>query len=148
MEENDKNKIKSGLEQPSSDFSKNIMRKIDSEEIAMKNILTKHSLDTPSISFADSVVAGIEIKNLTPYKPVISKYVWYGMAAMFVGFSIFMFANTTITDQTISSRLGNVSETFNSLFTTIPYLSYSIMAVLGISALLLLDQRLKRHGIS
>lgn len=149
MKENDKDKIKKGLEQPSSDFSKNIMQKIDAEEVAMKSVLSRHSLDSPSTSFTDSIMSRIEVGKITPYKPVISKYAWYGMAAMFIGVIAFIFANTTITGQSkLSTRLGSVAESLSTLFTKIPYLSYSVMAVLGISLLLLLDQKLRRQSTS
>jgi len=149
MKKDDKNNVKKGLEKPSPDFTKNIMQKIDAEEVAIGNVLSKHSLESPSTSFTDSIMANIEVRQLTPYKPVISKYVWYGLAATFIGLIIFTFANTTVTNQTkLGSRLDNITETFQSVFTGVPYLSYSAMAILGISVLLLLDQKFKKQRIS
>ena len=74
------------------------------EEELMKRLLQEAGTDTPSIDFKRKLMLKVEARNteISPYKPLISKNGWIGIASMFalaMAGLFFMHADITFISQ-------------------------------------------------
>lgn len=142
----DQNKIlKKGIEKPSLDFSKNLMSQIDKEEMSLSRVLQKHGELNPSISFTADLMGQLEgLSPKRPYQPVISKKIWYGIAAVFLTTFVIMGLTPHSKSSYLPFNLGEIDFSVpkslgsNSLFV------YIICAVLIFSIALLTEQKIMR----
>lgn len=146
MEDKDKKIIKKGLVQPSSDFTNGIMNSINSEEEALSTILSKHAKETPSVSFTSNLMAKIGNKVPSPYKPVISRFGWISIACTLAAIIIMIlfFGQESSEGAKYQDHIKSVMETVQSFSIEIYYATYAIMAILSISLLLLIEQKVKK----
>src|SRR4051812_32828729 len=83
-------------EQTASDFTQNIMKMVQAEELvrqaALRTLLVTNGADKPSFSFERKVMSQIIPVAKSVEKPIISTNTWYAIAAVFaliIGYSIF-----------------------------------------------------------
>lgn len=83
-------------EKTASDFTQNIMKMVQAEELvreaALRALLITNEADKPSFSFERKVMSQITPVAKRVEKPIISRNAWYIMAAVFaliIGYSIF-----------------------------------------------------------
>lgn len=64
-------------------------------------IMEETSLDTPSIDFTSNIMTKVELianTNVTTYRPLISKQVWFGVLILIIGAMVYpLFYSTTET---------------------------------------------------
>ena len=148
MDEKDKNILKNGLEQPSADFTKNVMKTIHAEEKAMAGIMQKHGVETPSDAFTANIMAKVAGKVPQPTKPVISLSVWIGIACVLIaaitlGIS---FGTESGLEPRVAANLESFKASIDSFFNGSSFLLYFLVAIFTIACSLLLEQRIKKSA--
>lgn len=76
-------------------------------EHLVDKMMKETSLETPSVDFTSNVMSQVEVmanSNVTTYKPLISKPVWFGLLALLIGALVYSFFNST----TESSWLSDI----------------------------------------
>lgn len=144
MKKKDKNILKRGLIETSDDFTSNLMKKINAEEMALTSVLSQHGLLEAPTDFTAQVMQKLEGKVAsTLYTPVISKRVWVGIAAAATVIVLLVL----ISDQSTSgnSRISeNVEQTlngFHSFFSNGSIFLYLLSGALLFSIGLVFEQR-------
>jgi hypothetical protein len=149
MKQKDKNIDIQGLEKPSSSFTSNVMKGIDAEELALSNIILRHGMVSPSPEFTAQLMPQLIPAALTEYKPVISKSFWVGLAAILV--TLIMWTLTSGTENSnallVGEGLSHMSESFVHLLTTSTLIKYVLISVLGVSMLLVIEQRFSYRSL-
>lgn len=148
MKKKGHNILKKGLIETNDDFTSTLMNKINTEEKALKSVLSQHgSLNAP-IDFTAGVMHQLEGKVASPaYTPVISRRVWLGIAA---SISIIVLV-TLFSDQSTSADSvlsGNVEQALNgiqSFCTNGSIFLYLLVGTLLFSIGLVVEQRMKSN---
>jgi hypothetical protein len=145
MEKKNKDILKKGLMEPSSDFTSSIMNQIKKEDRAISNILSEKGSMTTSPDFTANLMSQLDGKKVPVVNPpLISKGVWIGIAAMVIGvitLTLFSSGSTSV-DTSFSNQFDNVSKSLRAFFSGNFTLLYVIFGVLLLSVGLLLEQRL------
>lgn len=140
-------------ENPSAEFSSNIMQQINSlekiNEKALASLLNKHTLEKPSLNFTSKLMQEISaVSKVSVYQPVISKKVWFLIIStilLLVVLAVFNFENTpsqfNYVDVVASKIDGLFSFKMPALISS-PILALSMFAL---SSLLFLDRFLQRY---
>lgn len=132
MEEENQDSLKkliqqSGPEKPAMDFTQGIMQMISAEELAaeqaLSTLLTKYTLERPSVSFQAQLMGQILPEVNTVEKPIISNKAWYFIAAGFallITLSFFVSypqtaAVTTLNLSIVGSSLGKATMAVGNL---------------------------------
>ncbi len=142
------------LENPSSDFSVNLMQQIlDKEtekEKALSSLIQKHVIEIPSAKFTFRIMQEITANassHIPTYQPVISKKIWFVLSSIIlfvVVFTILNFDNAPPEYnylQDFISKINGASSIKLPFILTSPIFALSLFAL---SSLLLLDRFLHR----
>lgn len=144
MEENKKEILKKGLMKTDTDFTSNLMNKINSEETALSNVLSKHGSVSTSPDFTAQLMGQLEGKSpAVPYTPVISKRTWIGIAAMFIGLiCLTLFSGTDGSiDLRIEDGFQNIKNGVGSFFSNGSTFYYVMLGILMLSVGLFIEQK-------
>lgn len=147
MEENKDNILKKGLLKTDASFTSNLMDKINAEESALSNVLARHGQVAVSDEFTVQLMSQLEGKEASiPYKPVISKKAWLGIAAVFIGLiSLTLFSGTEETyNLGIENNLQSIKTSIGSLTSSGATLYYIMFGTLLLSFGLIIEQKLSR----
>ncbi|MDG1331881.1 MAG: hypothetical protein P8P74_06105 [Crocinitomicaceae bacterium] len=147
MEKKKKGILKSGLMETKMDFTSNLMDRIDAEEKALSNVLSKSNAMETSDDFTAQLMLKLEGKvPAKPYKSIISKRAWTGIAAVFVG--IIVLSLLTIGQEGGSLKydleIEEATNTFVSFFQNSPGFTYSSLGLLVLTFGLWVEQRSKK----
>lgn len=137
--------LKKGLEKPSLDFTKNLMREIKAEEKSLSRVLQEHGHMTTSSCFSANLMQ--ELEGMSPqqtYEPVISKRIWIGISVILVVFLAFVFTTSELDSSggNLPININQIDFNFIREFESNPILIYAICGVLLFSISLLAEQRL------
>ncbi len=142
---------KAGMESPSKDFTAQLMQQIEAEERALSSLISNHGKLETSDAFLAGVMEQLEGKSVArPYRPVIPKAVWAGIAAVFTGLALFLsFSGQTGSDSSLDKRYDSVLESFNAFFAGSGFLHYILIPTTAVALILLLDLGFrKKRGMS
>lgn len=144
------------IEQPSKDFTNNMMEQIadleSKEEKALASLIKRNVLESPSLNFTDRVMAEIEKSSVAVVnKPIIGKKAW-----VFIGVcitAIILFVLSTPSKETpMSLYMDKALTNFDGLFTfDLPGILSSplfAVSVFALSSLLFLDYFLRNRSLS
>ncbi len=144
------------MEQPSKDFTNNIMGQIGAldaqEEKALSSLLKRSVLESPSINFTDRVMGEIEKSSVAIVNnPIIGKKAW-----TFIGFCLTMIVTYVLAmpsqETTTSIYLNSAKDKFDGLFSfNLPGILVSplfAISVFALSSLLFLDYFLRNRSLS
>ena len=97
------------IQEPSSDFSNNVMEQIlaseSKEEKALTALFQKHVLKEPSLDFTRKVMQAVEMKDQKiVYEPVIGKKTWFFIGSVIAIIFVYSFSNLDFSD--VSSLIG------------------------------------------
>lgn len=148
MEKKDKNILKKGLMETKSDFTSNLMDQINAEEKALSNVLSSDGKLETSPDFTALLMEKLEGKSpALVYKPVISKKVWYALAAVFVGVVglVVFFGSTGSEKAHFDIDFSKVASEFGALSEMGSTVAYAIFGVLVFSVGLVVEQRISRR---
>lgn len=140
----DKDLLKKGLEKPENDFTSKVMQQINAEDVALRQVLARHGKLETSDDFTTQLMAQLEGKKQSiPYQPVISKYVWGVLAAVFAGIILLTLSlnQPGVSKVTIGDDIQQLTTSFVSIFTDRGMFMYSIIGILLLSIALLIEQR-------
>lgn len=147
------------IEQPSSDFKSKIMDQIEAfdakEEKALRSVLGKHIIESPSINFTDRVMheihkASIAIVN----KPIISKKTWIFIAISLLSLLVYsIFISTGSTEPSMVGGLidDGMSKLTSATSFNLPGILISPifgLSVFALSSLLFLDYYFRNRRVS
>ena len=147
MEKKNKDILKKGLMETNSDFTSELMNRINAEEKALSSVLSKHGSVETSEDFTVHLMSKLEGKVPSkPYRSVISKPVWMGITAIFV--AIVVLALSTI-DQEASTikydlQVERIADGVATFFKKSSFLTYTCFGVLVFTLKLLYDQRSRK----
>lgn len=104
-------------------------------EHLVDKMMKETALETPSIDFTSNIMSQVEVianSDVTIYKPLISKPVWFGLFAMIIGVLGYSFSNNTtehswlsnidisiLTDNSIGQMLSNLTFSKTMLYSTV-----------------------------
>jgi len=148
------------MERPADDFTSSIMNKIETfdakEEMALRSLLKKSVLESPSLNFTSRVMTRVERASIGMVSsPIISKKAWI-FIGMLISF-IFVLAAVTgkendKTNQVIDGAVQKVDTLLTNSMTfdmpailTSPLLGLSLFAL---SSLFLLDYFIRNSRLS
>lgn len=141
--EDSNNILKKGLEKPSVDFTKNLMKHIEAEENLLSRVVKEHAEMTTSPSFSSDLMSQLEgITPKKPYEPVISNRTWGGIAAVLVVIVTLVFTTSGSEASGIPVYFSKIDFNIVNKIESNPILIYSICGVLLLSIALLTEQRL------
>lgn len=144
---------KAGTEVTPSDFTSIVMKSVQAAaqqqaetEIRLVKLLQQNPVETPSASFNKNVLAKLEPYPSRAEMPIISKKVWYFIAASFAGLLIYAFASQT--SESGQQNPGFVSGVDELILGAIPKISliplqYQLTFV-AIAGLFLLDNLIRQ----
>ena len=127
-----------------TDFTSNLMDKINAEETALSNVLSKHGSVSTSPDFTAQLMGQLEGKSpAIPYTPVISKRTWIGIAAMFIGLiSLTLFSGTEGSlDLRIEDSFQNIKNGLGSFFSNGSVWHYVMLGIFVLSIGLFVEQK-------
>ena len=145
MEENKKDILKKGLLKTDADFTSNLMDKINAEEKALSNVLSKHGAVATSPDFTAQLMSQLEGKSpAVPYTPVISRKVWIGIAAVFIGIICLTFFSGTegSVDLRMEDGVQRIKNGVSSITSSGAILQYFMIGILMLSLGLFVEQKL------
>ena len=144
------------MEQPSTDFTNKIMGQIEAmdtnKEKALRSVLTRNALQSPSLNFTDRVMVEIEKSAIAIVnKPIIGKKAW-----AFIGICLTLIVAyvlvTPSQETTTSIYLDNALGKFDGMFSfDLPGVLNSplfAISVFALSSLLFLDYFLRNKSLS
>ena len=151
---------KAGTESPSPDFTEFVMHSVQLEvqnemviSTGLINLLQQITVEKPSADFMNTVMSQVEARAAVPvYKisvePVISKKVWYIIAATGIGVITLLglIYNSIVKIPATSSSITGIDKVFSLVsynVSTLPF-AYS-MSLIAISSLLFLDYFLRNN---
>jgi len=149
MEKQKKDILKSGLMETNMDFTSNLMSRIDAEEKALSTVLAKGRSMETSEDFTAELMSKLEGKvPAKPYKSVISKQGWIGIAAVFLGVIILSLLTIGQEGRSLKYNLNieEATNTFVSFFQNSPVFTYTSLGLLILTIGLLFEQRFKKRA--
>ena len=150
MEENKKEILKKGLIKTDPDFTSNLMNKINAEEAVLSNVLSRHGSVSTSTDFTAQLMSKLEGKtSRAPYTPVISKKVWFGIAAVFIGLiSITLFSGTEGSRELgIEAGFQSIKNGVDSFLSNGSIFRYIMLGVLLLSVGFVIEQRVNKAEV-
>lgn len=148
MEENKKDILKKGLLKTDTDFTANLINKINADEAALSKVLTKHGTVSTSVDFTAQLMSQLEEKTpAIPYKPVISRPAWIAIAAIFIGFiGLTLFSGTENSHQLgIEGGLQNLKNGVDAIFSGDSTFQYFMLGALLLSLGLVVEQKISER---
>ena len=146
-------------EEPSADFKNNIMNQIEAfdakEEKALRSLMGKHIIESPSVNFTDRVMHEIQKASIAVVnKPIIGKKTWILIALSLLSLVIYsVFISSGSTEPSVVG--GFIGESMSKLpsvptfdlpgILTSPIFGLSVFAL---SSLLFLDYYLRNRHVS
>lgn len=139
-----------------SDFTDQVMKMVQAEEIvlesALRALLVNNKLDQPSLSFEPGIMAQITPVTRKVEKPIINKNVWYVAAVFFalmIRYSFFSKSSQTTAMDSSLIKITNAMFDFSNNAGQMPIICFIVIAALCI--LLLADyfilQRLSKRAV-
>jgi hypothetical protein len=144
MKENKKEILKKGLMKTDTDFTSKLMNKINAEEEALSNVLTRHGSVSTSPDFTAQLMSQLEGKSTAiPYEPAISKKAWIGIAAMSIGLVFFTLISGTENSRElgIEEGFGRVMNDVGTFFSGGSIFNYVMLGSLLLSIGLVVEQK-------
>ncbi len=144
------------MEQPSKDFTNNIMGQIGAldakEEKALASLIKRNTLESPSLNFTDRVMGEIEKSSVAIVnKPIIGKKAW-GFIGMCLTLIIAYVLLAPSKETATSLYLDNVMAKYDGMFSfDLPSMLSSplvAISVFALSSLLFLDYVLRNRSLS
>jgi len=143
------------IQEPSSDFSNNVMEQIlaseSKEEKALTALFQKHVLKEPSLDFTRKVMQAVEIKDQKiVYEPVIGKKTWFFIGSLIAIIFVYSFSNLDFSSPTNIYMESFLSKFSGLLSFDFPSFSISPLYAIGafaLGSLLTLDYYLKNRRI-
>ena len=136
-----------GAEVPSDAFTRAVMQRVR-EEAAFRAVMQDHAVEVAPKAFSSGVMAQIRAsqKTVAP-KPVISRRIWYGIAAAWVALIAACFFLPGNEPQSaffsqLNARITS-AQAFSQQAYTIP--QPVMMTIIGLSCLVLLDYFLRNR---
>ena len=149
------------VEKGPEDFTDKIMGKIEAaeqiEEKALRSLMGKHVLESPSEGFTSRVMSQIETSvNTNPV--IIGKKAWLVIATLIFAFVLYVFKSTSTSEATPGIFEGLISKTgdfFNQVGNSVSFQLPELMtnplfaiSLFALSLLLLLEHFLRYNRIS
>lgn len=138
-----------GGDTPSDAFTRAVMQHVR-EEAAFHALVQRNAVDLTPNAFSSEVIAQIQAsrKAVAP-KPVISRRIWYWIAAAWAALIVACFFLPGNEPQSVFSENLNglmiSNQVFNQKFSTIP--QPVMLTVIGLSCLVLLDYFLRNKWV-
>ena len=141
-------------EKASLRFTDHVLKGIEAElqkqtalETSLKRVLQKHAIEQPSADFRSKIMASLSPAPAEKFKPIISRTIWYGIAAAVVVLLLtsFLFPSALATDAPrVLTFIGKAA----NLIPKAPNLSngsleVAVLTLVGLSTLLLLENFLR-----
>ncbi len=144
------------MEQPSKDFTKNIMSQIDAfdakEEKALTSLIKRNVLESPSINFTDRVMREIEKSSVAVVnKPVIGKKAWTFIGiclAVVIAYVLLAPSKETATSLYVDNAMAKLDGVFSFDLPGILISPLFAISVFALSSLLFLDYFLRNRSLS
>ena len=148
---------KAGEEKAPLYFTSNVLRSVqvaavrqEETENRLAQLLRQNMVETTSVSFNENVIAKLEAYPSKTEQPIISKKVWYLIAACFAGLIVWSFASQT--SDVAQQNSGFVSGVDELILGAIPKISlipiqYQLTFV-AVAGLLLLDNLIRQKLVS
>lgn len=139
----------SGADAPSDAFTRAVMQRVR-EEAAFRTFMQHHAVDAAPATLSNAVMAqiGASQKVVVP-KPVISRQVWYWIAAAWTALiaGCFFLPGNEPQSAFFSQLNAHImsNQVFNQKFSTIP--QPVMLTVIGLSCLVLLDYFLRNKWV-
>lgn len=149
MEENKKDILKKGLMKTDVDFTSKLMDKIDVDETALSNVLSKHGSVPTSSDFTASLMGQLEGKSpAIPYSPAISRKAWIGVAAVSIGvICLSLFSGTeSFREFGIEKSFQNFAGGVATFFSSGSIFNYLVLGGLVLSLGLFIEQRVSKKA--
>ncbi|MFT5860415.1 MAG: hypothetical protein ACI865_002528 [Flavobacteriaceae bacterium] len=144
MKKDENDILKKGILKPTSDFTSGVMGKINAEEKALANVLSAQGGMKTSSDFTSQLMAQIGTSTpSTPYVPVISKRVWIGIAAVFIGVLVLagFYTESGSGQIDLQNNLQKVSDDISASVKSGPIFTYLLVGALILSLGLFIEQR-------
>lgn len=142
-------------EQPSADFKNKIMDQIEAldakEESALRSLLQKNMLETPSLNFGSRVMLEIGKTSRVVNTPIIGKRAWIFIVFAFTAltlFSIFRTSGNSAASVMINESMAKVDKLFSFELPGILSSPVFAMSVFALSSLLFLDYVIRNRRLS
>lgn len=135
-----------GTDAPSDAFTRAVMRRVH-EESAFRALVETNIAEVPSASFSSAIIAHIQAaRPTTTPKPVISRRVWYWIAAAWAALIAAAFSVPGNEQPGFWGKLNGMmvsNQVFVQKFSAIP--QPVILTIIGLSCLMLLDYFLRNN---
>lgn len=133
-----------GTDAPSDAFTRAVMGRVH-EEAAFRALVQTNVADAPSPAFSTAIIAQIQAtRPAAAPKPVISRQIWYWIAAAWAALIIASFFVPGNDQPAFWSKVNGMmvsNQVFNQKFSAIP--QPVILTIIGLSCLMLLDYFLR-----
>ncbi|SDF01879.1 hypothetical protein SAMN04487996_108212 [Dyadobacter soli] len=138
-----------GTDAPSDAFTRAVMQRVH-EEAAFHALMQQNAVDAAPNAFSSAVMAQIlASQKVAAPKPVISRGIWYGIAAAWAALIIacFFLPGNEPQSAFFSELNAHImsSQVFSQQFSTIP--QPVMLTVIGLSCLVLLDYFLRNNRV-
>lgn len=138
-----------GTDAPSDAFTRTVMRRVH-EEAAFRTLVQTNIAEVPSASFSSAIIAQIQATRPTATpKPVISRQVWYWIAAAWAALITAAFFVSGNEQPRFWVKLNGMmvsNQVFVQKFSAIP--QPVILTIIGLSCLMLLDYFLRNNWMA
>ena len=142
-------------QQPSADFKNKIMDQIEAfdakQESALRSLLQKNMLETPSLNFTSRVMHEIGKTSRVVSSPVIGKKAWIFIVFAFTAlalYGLFSPSGNSAASVLISENMSRVEQLFSFELPGILSSPVFAMSVCALSSLLFLDYFIRNRRLS